>query len=449
VAGPALPVEPFAPFAKHKTVFDFERSRGAFLSFFSDFRKAGHPPTLLSAFLYFDVSFMVWVILGPLGTFIGETYHLSAAQKGLLTAVPALGGAFFRPILGWMTERVGGRRTGLIGMALTLIPLVLGWQVINSFSGFLGIGLLLGISGASFAAALPLASGWYAPQYQGLAMGIAGAGNSGTLLATLFAPRLAQAFGWRSVFGVAVIPIALVWLVFFLLAKDSPTPRRVRGWAEYASLFKLPDTWWFCFLYSLTFGGFVGLASYLSVFFHDQYGLTKVQAGDFTTVVVLFGSFLRPVGGVLSDRLGGYKMLLTLLCAAALMLAGVATLPPAFVALFLLTAAMGSLGMGNGSVFQLVPQRFAERVGIMTGIVGAAGGLGGFVLPSVLGAVKQSTGTFGIGFAVVALAVLAGALCLGLLRNTWRRTWPADAAGRAGLLPQRASEGVGAYAAEA
>ena len=154
-----------------------------------DFRKAGHPPTLFSAFLYFDISFMVWVVLGPLGPFIGEAYKLSATQKGFLTALPLLGGSFFRPILGWSTERFGGRRTGLIGLGITLVPLLLAWKVADSFPAFLALGLLLGIAGASFAAALPLASAWYPPEQQGLAMGIAGAGNSGSLLATLFAPR--------------------------------------------------------------------------------------------------------------------------------------------------------------------------------------------------------------------------------------------------------------------
>jgi NNP family nitrate/nitrite transporter-like MFS transporter len=404
-----------------------------------DFRKAGHPPTLLSAFLYFDVSFMVWVILGPLGTFIGEAYRLSPSQKGLLTAVPLLGGSLFRPVLGYLTERLGGRITGLIGMAITMAPLLWAWEFAHSFTSFLALGLLLGVSGASFAAALPLASEWYPPEYQGLAMGIAGAGNSGTLLATLFAPRLAQMFGWRNVFAMAMIPLALVWLLFFLLARDAPAARRTRRWAEYAALLRVSDTAWFCFLYSLTFGGFVGLASYLSVFFHDQYHLSKVQAGDFTTVVVFFGSFLRPVGGMLADRLGGYRMLLGLLSGACLFLAGVALLPPAPVALGFLAVTMGLLGMGNGSVFQLVPQRFAGAVGIMTGIVGAAGGLGGFLLPSLLGLVKEKTGTFALGFALVALAVLLGAVCLLCLKGVWKRTWPAAAAVRAGLLPQEAN----------
>lgn len=401
---------------------------------FSGFKKAGHPATLLSSFLYFDVSFMVWVILGPLGPFIGEAYNLSPTQKGLLTAVPILGGSFFRPILGLMTERIGGRKTGLIGLAVTLVPLLWGWQLADSYSSFLALGLVLGVAGASFAAALPLASAWYPPEHQGLAMGIAGAGNSGTLLATLFAPRLAQAFGWKSVLGIAIIPVVLVWLVFFFLAKDAPVKRAVRTWSDYAAVLKMPDTAWFCFLYSLTFGGFVGLASYLSIFFHDQYHLTKIQAGDFTTAVVLSGSFLRPVGGLLADRLGGHRMLLVLLTGAALFLAGIATLPSVWLALTFLVFAMGLLGMGNGSVFQLVPQRFPENVGIMTGIVGAAGGLGGFFLPSLLGLIKDRTGTFGIGFFIVALIVLCGAAALVYLKSHWSRTWPVAAAQRAGLL---------------
>jgi NNP family nitrate/nitrite transporter-like MFS transporter len=411
-----------------------------------DFRKAGDPPTLLSAFLYFDVSFMVWVILGPLGPFIGEAYHLSPAQKGLLTAIPPLGGAFFRPILGWMTERFGGRLTSLIGLTLTFIPLLLGWKFANSFDAFLGVGALLGVAGASFAAALPLASGWYPPEHQGLAMGIAGAGNSGTLLSTLFAPRLAQAFGWHTVFLFAMAPVAAVWIVFFFLAKDSPTPRRVKKWSEYAALFKVADTGWFCFLYCLTFGGFVGLASYLSIFFHDQYHLTRVQSGDFTTIVVLFGSFLRPVGGVLSDRLGGYRMLLALLTGAGCCLAAVATLPPVVLALGCLAVGMGFLGMGNGSVFQLMPQRFAGQVGIMTGIIGAAGGIGGFLLPSLLGYIKGALGSFGIGFAILSAVVLCGAASLWSLKGTWRKTWPAAAAYRAGLISGELAPPAQSYA---
>ncbi|MGI8990217.1 MAG: nitrate/nitrite transporter [Bryobacteraceae bacterium] len=400
------------------------------------FTKAGHGPTLLSAFLYFDVSFMVWVMLGPIGPFIAEAYKLTAAQKGLLTAIPLLGGCFFRIVLGVMTERLGARKTGLIGSGATLIPLFLAWQFAQSFTAFLGVGLLLGIAGASFAAALPLASAWYPPEYQGLVMGIAGAGNSGTLVATLFAPRIAQAIGWRNVFGIALIPVIAVWILFLMLAKDAPGTRKAKSWHDYVSVFKMADTGWFCFIYSLTFGGFVGLASFLTIFFHDQYQLTKVQAGDLTTIVVLFGSFLRPVGGLLSDRVGGYRMLLFLLTGISVCVAGVATLPAVWMALALLVCTMAMLGMGNGAVFQMVPQRFSGQVGVITGVVGAAGGLGGFLLPTLLGSIKGRMGSFGIGFALCSAVVMTGAASLLMVGRMWRRTWEPDSAVRAGLLSE-------------
>jgi len=398
------------------------------------FAKAGHPPTLLSSFLYFDISFMVWVMLGPLGPFLGESLKLTAGQKGLLTAVPLLGGSFFRLILGPMTERIGGRKTALIGLTTTFLPLLLGWKFASSFTDFLGVGILLGIAGASFAAALPLASSWYPPEYQGLAMGIAGAGNSGTLFASLFAPRLAKAFGWHEVFLFAMLPVALVWILFAILAKDAPRKAPPKGLSDYKEALKMGDTGWFCFLYSLTFGGFSGLVSFLTIFFFDQYHLTKVQSGDLTTLVVVFGSFLRPVGGMLSDRIGGYRMLLALLAGAAICLGAVATLPTVTIAVLLLVLTMGMLGMGNGAVFQLVPQRFPERVGLITGLVGAAGGVGGFLLPNVLGSLKGATGSFGPGLAICAAAIGVGAVALFALGPVWRRTWKVESALRAGLV---------------
>ena len=167
----------------------------------TSFAKSGHLPTLISAFLYFDISFMVWVLFGPMTPFIAEQLHISATQKGLLTAVPLLGGSFFRPLLGLLADRLGGRRVGLIGLSLTLIPLIIGWRFASDLWQLYAVGFLLGIAGASFAVALPLAGRWYPPEHQGLAMGIAGAGNSGTLIATLFGPRIAQHYGWHAVFA--------------------------------------------------------------------------------------------------------------------------------------------------------------------------------------------------------------------------------------------------------
>src|SRR5512135_1177251 len=293
-----------------------------------DFRRAGHWPTLFSAFLYFDISFMVWVLLGALANSIVPEFGLSDSQKGLMVAVPLLGGALLRLVLGVLTDHIGARRTGILGMALTVIPLLMGWLWADSFPKVLLVGLLLGVAGASFAAALPLASRWYPPRYQGLAMGIAGAGNSGTALATFFGPRLAQAWGWNAVFGLALVPLLLTLVVFVIFAKDSPQQPAPRPLTAYAEVLRMRDTWWFCLFYAVTFGGFVGLASFLNVFFLSQYELTKIQAGNFATLCVVAGSFFRPLGGYLSDRLGGVRMLTILYLGVGVLMLRLSALPP-------------------------------------------------------------------------------------------------------------------------
>lgn len=412
------------------------------------FMQSGHFPTLMSALLYFDVSFMVWVLLGPLAPFIADQFKLTGTEKGLLLAIPLLGGALFRPILGLLGDRIGGRKAGLIGMSLTVVPLVLGWHFAHSLWSFYLLGLLLGVSGASFAVALPLAGRWYAPEQQGLVMGIAGAGNTGTLLATLFAPRLAQHFGVPATFAIAAIPLVMVMIFFAIAAKDSPTAVVATEWSEYAHVLKESDTYWMSFLYSLTFGGFVGLTSFLSLFFSDQYHLSKVQAGDFTTLVVVAGSFLRPVGGWLSDKIGGYRFLLLLLVIVGGCLVATSFLPPLTLVSTLLFIVMAALGMGNGAVFQLVPQRFPAKVGIITGIVGAAGGLGGFFLPFVMGVAKDRTGQYAMGLLTIAILFFAGSIVLLELGSRWSANWDANSAIRAGIFnyrkrPIETSEQVG------
>jgi MFS transporter, NNP family, nitrate/nitrite transporter len=400
----------------------------------SDFRKAGHTPSLIAAFLYFDVSFMAWVLLGPLGPFVAETYKLSATQKGFLVALPLLAGSFFRPILGVLGDVVGPRRAGILGLSVTLLPLVMGWRFASSLQSFYLIGFLLGVAGASFAVALPLAGTWYPPEYQGLAMGIAGAGNSGTLLGTLLAPRLAQHYGWPNAFALAMLPVAIVLILYSVLAKDSPKRPPRPAWRDYVAVFKQADTAWFCLFYCFTFGGFVGLASFLTLFFHDQYGLTKVRAGDFTTLVAIAGSFLRPVGGWIADRIGGYRLLLCLLAGVGCCLAAVSFLPALPIVVPLLFVCMGMLGMGNGAVFQLVPQRFARQVGVVTGLVGAAGGLGGFLLPLLLGAIKDRVGDYGAGLLVFSIAFFAASVLLLIRGTTWARDWDAGFVSRSGVF---------------
>jgi NNP family nitrate/nitrite transporter-like MFS transporter len=403
----------------------------------SGFRRAGHLPTLVSALLYFDVSFMAWVILGPLAPFLRQQFGLSATEQGLLVAIPLLGGSLFRPVLGVLADRIGGRRAGLVGLSLTIAALVVGWTLVTASWQLFVLGFFLGIAGASFAVALPLASRWYPAEYQGLAMGIVGAGNSGSLMATLFAPRLAERIGWANTFGLAMMPVVGVAILFALLAKDSPAKAGQASWKDYTDVLREPDTLWFSFLYSLTFGGFVGFTSFLTTFFHEQYQLSRVSAGDFTTVVVVSGSLLRPVGGWLSDRLGGYRLLLSLLAVLAVCLGVVAVLPPLAVVVPMLFVTVGCLGMGNGAVFQLVPQRFASRMGIITGVVGAAGGLGGFFLPSILGAAKDATGTYATGLTLFAVAFVVGSLALLELGSRWSSTWQASAVKQSGIFSYR------------
>src|SRR5688500_11595148 len=231
------------------------------------FRDSGHLPSLVAALVHFDVSFMVWVLLGALGAYVADDLGLGPAQKGLMVALPPLGGAAFRLVLGSLADRVGMKATGLTSMGLTLVPLAWGAFAGGTYAQVLGIGVLLGIAGASFAVALPLVSRWYPPEHQGLALGIAGAGNSGTIVAALAAPRLAEHLGWHGVFAVAAIPVSLAWLAFMVLAKEPPRSGPPSGglW----SLLDEADARWLCLFYMTTFGGFVGLANYLPIYFTD------------------------------------------------------------------------------------------------------------------------------------------------------------------------------------
>jgi NNP family nitrate/nitrite transporter-like MFS transporter len=387
----------------------------------SDFRRAGHWPTLLAAFVYFDVSFMVWVLIGALGNPLAADFQLSPGQKGLMVAVPLLGGAMLRLVMGLSTDWIGARPTALAGLTVTAIPLLLGWLWVRSFEQLLVVGVLLGVAGASFAAALPLASRWYPPHYQGLALGIAGAGNSGTVLATFFGPRLAAVFGWQSVFALALIPIGLAWALLWLVARDAPGQPPPRPLFAYAAPVKSRDAWSFCLFYSVTFGGFVGLASFVNIFFHEQYDLSPIQAGNFATLCVAAGSAFRPAGGYLADRFGGIPILGGLYLAAAAVMGSMALLPSLAWGTALLFLGMTFLGMGNGAVFQLVPQRFPNETGVITGLVGAAGGLGGFVLPSLLGGLKGLTGSFSGGFCLFALATLLATAVLSVVSQGWRQ----------------------------
>jgi NNP family nitrate/nitrite transporter-like MFS transporter len=390
-----------------------------------EFLKAGHLPTLLSAFFYFDMSFMVWVILGPLGVQIASSLHLDPAQKGLMVAVPILAGALLRVVMGVLVDRVKPKAAGLIGQTIVILGVAAAWLIgIDSFAQILLFGLVLGFAGASFAVALPLASRWYPPQYQGIALGIAGAGNSGTVFAALFAPALAAAYGWINVIGLAAIPLIIAFVVYAVFAKDSPTTPPPKTLKEYMAVLKIPDSWWFMFFYAVTFGGFSGLASSLTIYFNTEYSLSAISAGYFTAAAVFAGSMVRPIGGALADRIGGIRTLTIMYSIAAAVLAIVSFhLPQAGMALAIFIIGMLALGMGNGAVFQLVPQRFRAEMGVMTGLIGMTGGVGGFFLASSLGFSKQLTGSYQLGLMIFAALAVLALVGLTSVKTRWRTTW--------------------------
>ncbi len=394
----------------------------------TSFWKAGHTPTLIAAFLYFDLAFMVWVLLGPLAPMIAKTLMLTPAEKGLMVATPTLMGALLRVVNGLLVDRIGPKLSGAISQVIVIIGLFTAWALgINSFEGTLALGVVLGFAGASFAIALPLASRWYPAEHQGKAMGLAGMGNSGTVLAALFAPGLAKLFGWNAVLGLACIPLSIVFVIYMIMAKDAPNAPPAKKMVDYFQPLKQADAWLLMAFYAVPFGGFVGLAASLPIYFTDQFGLTPVMAGYCTAGCVFAGSLVRPLGGALADRIGGVKALMMVYIVAAIALAGVAFATTLGAALGLFVIAMLALGTGNGSVFQLVPQRFQAEIGVMTGLVGMAGGIGGFYLASSLGFAKQLTGSFSAGFLIFAgLAVIAFA-GLALVKARWRATWSTGA----------------------
>jgi NNP family nitrate/nitrite transporter-like MFS transporter len=387
--------------------------------------RAGHWPSLLGAWLHFEVSFMVWLLIGALGVPISEEFKLAPTQKGLLVAVPLLSGALLRVIVGMASDRVGPKRTGLAVLFGELIALVWGWLGAGSYTQVLEVGLCLGFAGASFAVALPVASRAYPSAHQGLAMGIAASANSGTVLAVFFAPRLAEVMGWHAVFGIMVLPVlATISLFALLVEEDHGGSRRgaSENWIEsLRKMLRQPSVYWLCFLYSVTFGGFVGLCSFLPIFLHDQYALDVVTAGSVAALCGLAGSLIRPVGGYVADRLNAQYILIVVFSGIALLALGLAPLPAILWSAPILVMMIALMGCGNGVIFRLVSERFRGQMGMASGLIGAAGGFGGFLLPSWLGLLKDVTGTYLSGFLLLSLLAAVGAVSVVMVVGRRRR----------------------------
>jgi MFS transporter, NNP family, nitrate/nitrite transporter len=400
------------------------------MSGFRTFLKSGHAPTLFAAFFYFDFCFAVWVLNGAMAPFISEAFNLTAAQKGFMISVPILAGALMRFPLGILAQYIGRKNAALVEMALIMVALVGGYFFISSYDHVLAMGVLLGIAGASFGVALSLGSGWFPPKYKGLAMGIAGAGNSGTVLAVLFAPPLATAYGWQTVYGLAAVCMLAPMLVMVFFAKEPPDIERQSFRQHIACLFE-KDGWAFSLIYVITFGGFIGLVSFLPTYFYDQFKVTKVQAGQLTMLAALMGSAVRVVGGYISDRIGGINTLSVVLVVVAicLVLCGLAGASLTMTTLLFMVC-FAALGAGNGALFQLVPLRWPLTTAVAGSMIGEIGALGGGFVPNAMGLSKQYLGTYFWGFASFAALAIVMLVMLRVMQIRWTRTW-AEKGGRA------------------
>jgi len=421
---------------------------------FKDFKKAGHWPTLLASFLYFDFSFMAWVTLGPLIVYIAKELNIPVGEKFTMVAIPILAGAILRVPMGIFCDHFGAKVTG--SMAQLIVLAGVAYAGLFGLHGVLEVdmlGVVLGLAGASFAVALPQASKWYPPQYQGIVMGIAGAGNMGTVLDALIIPSLAETYGWQVALSTLLIPLIPTFLFYVVFSKEAPVPRNPATLAKYKAIFADHDSWWFMFFYFITFGGFVGLANSLPLYFTIQYHVSGVAAGLMVAIVVMFGACFRPVGGFVADQIGGIRTLLVLFGVVSATYFAIAFLPggpapvnggsgivagwslldmpvAAWRGVVVFSVGVLCLGMGNGAVFQLIPQRFRGEIGTMTGLVGCFGGIGGFFLAKTLGMSKEMSGDFTAGFLFFSVLVAVGLVALAGVKRRWRTTWGAASGAR-------------------
>ncbi|WP_137895550.1 MFS transporter [Ramlibacter sp. 2FC] len=398
---------------------------------FRSFLKSGHSPTLFASFFYFAFSCCIWVMNGAMAPFISETYQLSPAQKGLMLSIPIIAGAFMRFPLGVLAQYIGRKNATLVEMGMIIVALLFGYFYVSSYDSLLAMGVLLGIAGASFGVALSLGSGSFPPRYKGLAMGLVGAGNVGTAVSVLVAPALAQRWGWQTVYGIAALAMLLPMAAMILFGREPDDVDSHASLREHAACLFEKDGWAFSLIYAVTFGGFIGLTTFLPSYYYDQFGVSKVQAGQLAMLAAFMGAAVRVFGGWISDHWGGVNTLTAVLVTVAitLVLSGLAS-GSLVATTLLLMLCFAALGAGNGALFQLVPLRWPLTTAVAGSMIGEAGALGGGLVPNAMGLSKQYTGTYlwgFVGFAVCAVIVLG---MLRVMQIRWTRTW-AEKGGRA------------------
>ena len=398
----------------------------------SDLR-AGQTKNLVLALWAFAISFWAWNMIGPLGVRYAEQMGLSATQKSLLVATPVLVGSVGRIPVGAVTDKLGGRLMFTV-LLLVTVPFVLLVAVAGnagSYALMLVFGFFLGIAGTTFATGIPFVNAWYEQSRRGFATGVFGAGMGGTALSSFFTPRFVKWFGYTQTHVIIAVALVLTAALIWFAASNSPRwqPTTESVLPKLAAAAKLGITWQMSFLYAVAFGGFVAFSTYLPTYLKDVYDFDLTGAGTRTAGFAIAAVIARPVGGVLSDRFGPRTVAAVSFAGAAVMAVVETSAPPpelaagaSFVALALF------LGLGTGAVFAWVAKQAPpERVGAVTGIVGAAGGLGGYFPPLVMGATYDAVAhryTTGLVLLAIVAAIALLYTLFGIKRLPDKRRQP-------------------------
>jgi NNP family nitrate/nitrite transporter-like MFS transporter len=371
------------------------------------------------------ISFVIWSMISPIAPQLTKLYGLSIFDKSILVATPVLLGSILRIPLGILTDRFGGRKIYTLLMLYLVIPLI-GISYAHSFLSLVVWEVLLGVAGTSFAVGIGYVSSWYPVEQQGFVLGITALGNIGTAVAGFTIPSLFLHMGFASMSRMLVIPVLIMAALLWFLTRDPNHEERVTKPIPKNRSIALPNVWmssklWILSVfYFITFGGFVAFGNYLPTLLQGQFSFSPIDAGLRASAFVVLATALRPVGGYLADRIAPQRLLIisfaVIMIAAVLFSLGIGSILWTTVAALLIST---MLGIGNGAVFKLVPLYFPHNTGKATGIIGAFGGIGGFFPPLVLGAIKQSTGSYSMGLLFLAVAC-AIALMFAIRSNRWQ-----------------------------
>ena len=371
------------------------------------------------------ISFVIWSMISPIAPQLTKLYGLSIFDKSILVATPVLLGSILRIPLGILTDRFGGRKIYTLLMLYLVVPLI-GISYAHSFLSLVVWEVLLGVAGTSFAVGIGYVSSWYPVEQQGFVLGITALGNIGTAVAGFTIPSLFLHMGFASMSRMLVIPVLIMAALLWVLTRDPNHEERITKPLPKNRSIALPNVWmssklWILSVfYFITFGGFVAFGNYLPTLLQGQFSFSPVDAGLRASAFVVLATALRPVGGYLADRIAPQLLLIisfaVIMTAAVLFSLGIGSILWTTVAALLIST---MLGIGNGAVFKLVPLYFPHNTGKATGIIGAFGGIGGFFPPLVLGAIKQSTGSYSMGLLFLAVAC-AIALMFAIRSNRWQ-----------------------------